>query len=235
MPSEYDYDNYGAFKQVHAGTSSLKALARRIGLKNRYLRFFDRTKTGGQVVEIGCGDGSFMKELRAAGFAHVQGVDLSPSYADADDVHVGDATAYLRDHAPGSIDYVVALDVFEHIPQNELRDLLRIARDRLTGDGRIIFRVPNMGSPLALLNQHGDLSHVNAFNEVSVRQIAFDVGLDVEAVHPEPLAYPRSVGAVIGLTLWPAYRTLTRMVLAAFGVRGRVLTPNLIGVLKRPA
>lgn len=232
MTANYDYDSYGAFKESGTTRSGrLKKIARNLGFKNRYLRFLTGIPKDGILIELGCGDGGFMRELRAAGFVDVRGVDLSPSYAGVEHVHIGDAADYIAGFTIRSIDCIVALDVFEHIPQDQLRHLLRMAGTRLKPGGRVIFRVPNMGSPLALLNQHGDLSHVNAFNEISVRQIAFDTDMDVVAIHAEPLAYPRSPRGLMGMALWPVYRAGTKMVLAAFGVQPQILTPNLVAVL----
>lgn len=233
--SSHDYENYGAFKQSMTGHESrLKSLARRLGLRNRYVRFLVGVPKNGAIVELGCGDGTFMRELRNNGFADIRGVDLSPSYAGAEDVHIGDAAAFLATLPTASLDAIVALDVFEHLAQDELRALLRVSRDRLRSGGRIVFRVPNMGSPLAMANQYGDLSHVTAFNEISVCQVAFDAALDVAGIYPEPLSYPRSVRAFGGMALWPIYRFATKTVLAAFGVRQRILTPNLVAILHAP-
>lgn len=228
----HDYGNYGAFKQSRASESWAKGIARRLGIRNRYVRFLDGVPRDGAVLEIGCGDGSFIRELRRRGFQDVRGVELSSSYVGLEDIHIGDAGAFLATLPEGSLDAIVALDVFEHIPVGDLRNLLILAKSRIRQSGRIIARVPNMGSPLALLNQYGDISHMTALNEVSIHQIAFDADLAVEAIHAEPLSYPGSVRTLLGYILWPAYRLVTRSVLATFGVRQRILTPNLIAVLR---
>jgi hypothetical protein len=85
-----------------------------------------------------------------------------------------------------------------------------------------------MGSPLGLLNQFGDLSHRFALNEVSVRQLAFEAGLQVHAIEPEPFAYPRSLSTLLGYLAWPLYRTMAKLACAAFGQHIRIVTPNLV-------
>lgn len=235
MTDSYDYGDYGKFKaSAVAKPRRADQILRHLGLKHRYLRFVDAIDRSREIVEIGCGSGAFLAEMRAAGFELVQGVDLSPSYDGDPDIHIGDAAEYLAAKPDGSLGGIVAFDVFEHIPLPSLLQLGGVIASKLRPDGKLIFRVPNLASPLALYNQYGDLSHVTAMNEASVRQLAFDTGMVVEGIYPEPLGYPRSVGALVALLAWPIYREMTRLALLAFGVRARVLTPNLVCVMSLP-
>lgn len=234
MTTAFDYSGYGAFKQSEARSAGFAArLARRLGFGNRYVAFVRGLDPAAPVVEIGCGDGAFMREMRSAGFADVSGVDLSPSYFEAPGRHTGDAEPFLEALQDGSLGGVVALDVFEHIPVDRLETLCRLIARKLKPGGQLVFRVPNLASPLALYNQHGDLSHVTAFTEVSAGQLAFDAGMTVVAIHPEPLCYPRSLSSLVGFLVWPIYREMTRLALAAFGIRARVLTPAIVCVFTR--
>lgn len=227
MAGTFDYSNYGSWK----GVGTVRKW--RPNLPNRYIRFLSGLDRSQPVVELGCADGSFMNAMRRAGFADVRGIDLCPEYAGCPGVEIGDARTIIDRAGDASLGGVVALDVFEHIPQADLRALLIACRQKLTLGGQVMFRVPNAGSSLGLINQNGDMSHVNAFNEVSVRQLAFDTGLKVERIAAEPFAYPRSPAALAGIVLWPAYKGLMRAVFAAYGQRPRVITPNLICVLTR--
>lgn len=234
MSEPYDYEDYGKFKaSVAAKPRRAQQILRRLGFKHRYLRFIENIDRSYEMVEIGCGSGAFLAEMRAAGFERVLGVDLSPSYDGAPDIYIGDAASYLAKSADHSLGGIVAFDVFEHIPLRALLELVGIVATKLRPEGKLVFRVPNMASPLALYNQHGDLSHVTALNESSVRQLAFDTGLVVEGVYPEPLAYPQSIRAVLAFLVWPVYREATRLALLAFGINARVLTPNMVCVLSR--
>jgi SAM-dependent methyltransferase len=230
MATAFDYATYGAFKKAGSGVvATPKRLARALGLKNRYLRFMRGVDHDGTVVEIGCGGGEFMGELRAAGFTDVVGVDCSPSYS-APGVIVGDAYGFISNQRDHSLGAIVALDVLEHFEATETAALLKASARKLAADGRILVRVPNGASPLGLPNQNGDVSHRTVLTEVSIAQLAFDAGLQVRC-YAEPFAYPRSISAVAGLLMWPIYATMTRAVLAAFGQSPKVLTPNLICVM----
>jgi hypothetical protein len=48
---------------------------------------------------------------------------------------------------------------------------LTLICDRLVPGGRIIFRVPNMASPLGMYNFYGDISHVTGLNKISIKQL----------------------------------------------------------------
>lgn len=234
----FDYQDYGAFKSgsTALAPSGLHRLAKALGLGNRYLRFLAKADRDQPVLEIGCGDGSFLLVLGEAGFTRVRGVEPSPSYEER--VPPGTivrcfAQEYLAQAPAASIGTVVALDVFEHIPAADLRQLLGLVYEKLVPGGLLMFRVPNLAGGLGLLNYHGDLSHVIALNEVSLRQLAFGSPFSSVSLHPEPLAYPRSVAAFAGLLLWPLYKVCTQAVMAAFGIRARVLTPNLVCVMTK--
>jgi predicted TPR repeat methyltransferase len=225
MPTTFDYSGYGSWKREGSKRRW------RPRLPNRYIRFLKGIERSRPVIELGCADGSFMEVMRQAGFTDVRGIDICPEYAGCEGVEIGDASEIITRAADASLGGVIALDVFEHIPQDDLRRLLVACRAKLAEGGQIVFRVPNAGAALGLVNQNGDLSHVNAFNEISVRQLAFDTGLRVVQVHSEPFAYPRSLEALGGLLLWPLYAGVTRAVFAAYGHKPKVITPNLICIL----
>lgn len=235
----FDYQNYGAFKQEGAqnAESAAARIARRLGLGNRYLRFLASARKDAAVLEIGCGDGSFLKALLGAGFQQVLGLEPSTTYQNRVDDRLivrTFANEHLATCPAASLGTVVALDVFEHIALHDLRALFGQIEDKLIPGGLLVFRVPNMASALALPNFYGDLSHVTAMSSTSVRQLVFGSGLEVQGLYAEPLGYPRSLLDLAGIAAWHIYRSLHALVLRAFGIRGTVLTPNLVCVLRKP-
>lgn len=236
--NSYNYDNYGAFKESAAQPprSRIEHIARALGLKNRYLRFLKTAARDKPVLEIGCGNGQFIQEMLNEGFTTVTGVEPSSSYqflVDPGLIIKEFASDYLENCTASSIGTIVALDVFEHIPIPELRVLLRLIHDRLIPGGIVMFRVPNMASPTAMPLYFGDLSHVTALSEVSIKQFIFDSGFTLCGVHAEPFAYPRSLATLVGVLAWPLYKGLMHAVLAAFGIRSKILTPNLVCILRK--
>jgi SAM-dependent methyltransferase len=237
--SGFDYSNYGAFKQSHIGTQAFFArAARKLGLRNRYVRFLKLAKKELPVVELGCGTGAFIKALLDEGFRDVKGVEPSATYHEVvDDCYITRdyAAPFLSSIPTSTLGAVVALDVFEHIPLSELQALLALIASRLVAGGFLVFRMPNMSSPLALPNQYGDLSHTTSLNEHSVRQLAFATNFRVASIHSEPFSYPRSISAVLGILIWPAFWLFYRTIMSAFGISDKILTPNMICVLVKLA
>lgn len=235
-----NFESYGAFKSATAGAKSsyLASLARLIRLKHRYIKFFQAANKNELVIEIGCGSGQFLDVLKKAGFTKVVGVEPSPSYADIPkdvSIHCSDAISYLAEVPDGTVGTIVAMDVLEHIPKDDLVTLFKVMADRLLPGGLVIFRVPNMASPLGLFNYYGDLTHVTGLNEVSVQQLIFNTELRIEKIHEEPLARPRTLRMLLGRILWVLYRQVLLTLFSAFGIHPRAITPNLICILKKGA
>ena len=232
----FDYKDYGSYKAITTSGARnwTRRLALRMGLRNRYLHFLDAASRRQPLIEIGCGDGSFLELLRQSGFERLLGLEPSPSYQQKSppgSVLRCFANEYFEQVPSASVGTVLALDVFEHIPVPELRTLLALIEDRLLPGGRLIFRIPNLASGLGLYNYHGDVSHTTALNEVSLRQLVFSTHFVNIQLYGEPLAYPRNAMALLGLILWLPYRFFATAILAAFGIRARILTPNIICVL----
>ena len=234
----FDYERYGAFKSGATASQPgrLKNLARRLGFRNRYLRFLRNASRQDPLLEIGCGDGSFLRELLDAGFNNVLGLEPSPTYSPVVDPRLIARTfadQYLETAASASIGTAVALDVFEHVPADSLRTLLVMLEDRLLPGGIVLIRVPNMATGLGQFTYFGDLSHTTALNEMSLRQLAFDTAFSTIRFYPEPFAYPRTFASALGIGLWPLYRLGLSAILAGFGIRAQVLTPNIICLLTK--
>jgi SAM-dependent methyltransferase len=146
---------------------------------------------GHSVLEIGCGTGLFLAYLKAKGVSRLLGIDLDAAVASVlpDQVRPhftsGDARALLEDPATGTFDRVVMLDVLEHFTFDQGRDLLAVIRARLNPGGKLVIKVPNMGSPWGMPYQFGDLTHLAAFAPISIRQLANDAGFGPPLIYDQ--------------------------------------------------
>ncbi|MGO9013655.1 MAG: class I SAM-dependent methyltransferase [Dissulfurispiraceae bacterium] len=91
------------------------------------------------ILDIGCGEGVFVRELLDIGFLHVRGVDTNYS---SDIVSTGDVLSLPFDN--GQFDVVLLLDVIEHVsvelqPQ-ALMEVFRVIKD----EGTLIASIPNL-------------------------------------------------------------------------------------------
>jgi cyclopropane fatty-acyl-phospholipid synthase-like methyltransferase len=132
---------------------------------------------GTRLLEIGFGSGSHLfycrtKNIEAFG---VEENLFAIERADKNGLAVRSSLDEWK-FAPQSIDAAMALDVFEHIPLTELVDLMTELEKVLKPAGRLLITVPNGASPFGRLQQHGDLTHINAFTQTSLEQLGVLTG-----------------------------------------------------------
>ena len=137
---------------------------------------------GKRLLEIGFGDGSFLRWAKDQE-AHVVGCELiepicSSGIEQGYDTRFGDVRVTV-DPSHESFDLVIAFDVLEHIPPNELLDFLKFIRSVMKPGALFIVRVPNGQSPFGLINQYGDITHVNVLSKGRFEQLAPMVELEI--------------------------------------------------------
>lgn len=182
------YQTYGAFKGYSTPGLSPKDIARfdaEIWIPGTFT-------PGMRVLELGCGTGQFLAYLAAKGLEDVTGVDHDPALADVmlaevgDRFVCGDIRGWLAETSnEAAFDRIVLLDVLEHFTPADGFALLQAMAARLAPEGRIIVKVPNAGSPFGLTYQFGDLTHLTAFNSISLGQLATAAGLRVERLYDQ--------------------------------------------------
>ena len=153
--------------------------------------------TGQRILEIGCGDGSFGRDLIRAGNT-VTGVDRTTAFAEStgyEDVVEADlehglrAMSRLKGH---EFDRILLLDRLEHL--RDPRPLLEDCRRLLEGRGKLILSAPNaVNFTVRLMVLFGlfnyadrgilDWSHLRFFTRKTIRQIVEASGFRVTATH----------------------------------------------------
>ncbi len=181
------YAQYGRFKEYETPHLGEKQIHR-----------FDRDfwtpaacATTMAVLEIGCGTGLFLAYLKEKGVTDFLGIDRDKKLrgfipaAAADHFHAEDVTTYLEDGGGGrTFDRIVLFDVLEHFTAAEGVGLLKGLSGLLRPEGRILVKVPNMGSPWGAKYQYGDLTHKAAYTPSSLRQLALAADLRCAACFP---------------------------------------------------
>jgi SAM-dependent methyltransferase len=110
-------------------------------------QLYDETSTLKPCLDLGCGRGEFLVELKRHGFPCV-GVDLNPARADASraqglEVVVADAIAHLRTLDPASVSVVSAFHLLEYLPFEMTLHLIEAAKRVLIQGGLLILETPN--------------------------------------------------------------------------------------------
>lgn len=225
---------YGGYRSSRALPGTVKARADAKVFDRRYDRFLP-ADPGARIVEIGCGDGSFLAYLRARGFCSVEGVDVSPEQVAAargagrPEVVLSDNADRLR-RFEDELDLIVALDVIEHYTKPRLLDLLAAVHTALRPGGVFLVQTPNADGPFGARHRYSDFTHELAFTPSSLTQVLRLAGFRrIECVPVEPVVHgPAS------LARWCAWKLIRAALVASLAVetgclRGHILTMNMIG------
>lgn len=132
------------------------------------------------VLEVGFGDGVFIGYAASRGWK-VTGTELSDFQVSLGreagyDVHSPD---YVNELADASLDLIVAFDVLEHIPQDDVVSFLTTLASKLRPDGRMLLRYPNADSSLGNPLQYGDPTHVTEIGYFKMTYFAESSGLRI--------------------------------------------------------
>lgn len=190
----------------------------------------------GPILDIGCGNGAFVRYLRRRGYSGVEGVDIDPGKirqgreAGIDGLHHGDLKKWLPEH-PGRYRAVTARDVLEHFRKEEIVALARSINRALKPKGRLILQTTNAQSPFALAIRYGDFTHETAFTSVSLATLLRKCGFARIRIFPVRPAAAYSFRALLRRTAWTALELVLRIYqVVETGNGSGIFTRNLIAV-----
>jgi SAM-dependent methyltransferase len=135
-----------------------------------------------KVLELGFGQGEFLSWAKERGYVAI-GIELIPELVAR--ASQRGFTVYqgwiesIPELEGQQFDLIVAFDVFEHMTRDELLSVLKFSKQILKRSGKILARFPNGGSPLGLLYQNGDATHVTALGAGAMNQMAIAAGMRV--------------------------------------------------------
>lgn len=102
-------------------------------------RFMAKVPKSAKILDAGSGEGVLVEDLKKDGY-DVIGIDLN--YASRD-VIKGDITKMPFDGE--AFDYILCMDVLEHLSFDDQRNALREIRRILKVDGELLLSIPNLG------------------------------------------------------------------------------------------
>jgi SAM-dependent methyltransferase len=124
------------------------------------------------AIEIGCGDGYLLRQLKDRGLTALTGIEPSSNTDRADPDGITFINAFVDEHLQmaAPVDLIYSVAVFEHI--ENINGVLAFCRNNLKPDGELFFVVPNgqrqleRADPALFVHQH-----VHHFTEHSVRRL----------------------------------------------------------------
>ena len=177
-----------------------------------------------RVLDLGWAGGYVASALRKRNGCHVVGVDRhAPAPTDLDGFYQHDLNGGVPDIPMSRFDYVLLLDVIEHIASPEsfvrsLREALSLCPDVtiLASTGNIGFFPTRLMLLLGQFNygRRGilDMTHTRLFTVASFRRLFQQAGFDVVRVQGVPAPFPLAVGfGPIGKLLLAINKLLIRL------------------------
>jgi SAM-dependent methyltransferase len=171
-----DLSKYYMYQSIARG---LKTPADVVKISEIYFDVYDRllrdwipANREAHIFEVACGPGIFLLWLKANGYQWAVGSDSSDvqiglAKGNGLEVKLIDAIADLRSYSDASLDCVVALDFYEHLPKELLLDFLSESFRVLRSGGRLILRGPNGDSPVVGRALYNDITHFWALTSVA--------------------------------------------------------------------
>lgn len=205
----------------------------------RYRRFLPEDRSA-RILDIGCGDGTFLEALCSIGYSNVDGVDVSPSQVEAAArqgvkgvIHRA-AIDYLREHRR-EYTLITAFSVLEHHTRQELFELLDAIREALLPAGQLIGVVPNAKGLFGAHVRFADITHELSFTPGSVTQVCAVAGFEPPVVleHGPMVHGPASAARWL---VWQLFRAVLLAARVAEGgeTRWPVFTQDLVFVARKP-
>ena len=178
------------------------------------------------IVDIGCGRGILLAFLKACGYEHAQGIDVSPEQVALArrmtmEVQEGDAIAFLESR-PGICDLLTGIDLIEHFHKPEVMRFLDAAYRALKPGGRLVLQTPNADSPWGGMHRYSDFTHEVGFNPNSLSRLLRMAGfIDIEARETGPVPWGYSMTSTVRYAIWKVIRAgLILWNLAEMGATG---------------
>jgi len=142
-------------------------------------QFFEaRIDKKNNILDLGCGYGSFLYFLQSHRYENVTGVDISTEEVrickklfKTYQFHQEDIFEYVY-NTKEKFDVIYLSHVLEHVKKDQIFEFLQDVKNILTDDGYFIIVVPNSAAYFnAAANRYGDLTHEIGFTEISLSQL----------------------------------------------------------------
>ncbi|HEY1102960.1 MAG TPA: class I SAM-dependent methyltransferase [Burkholderiaceae bacterium] len=186
------------------------------------------------VLDLACGNGRLLYNLRACGYTRLTGVDISPEQVAVahrlglTEVQCADLAPWVRSQPAASFDVVCLMDILEHLDKPEVLALLDEVHRILRPGGLLIAHVPNGAGLFGMRVRYGDFTHEQAFTPQSMQQILRACRFEgIACMEDRPVVH--GAKSLVRAILWQLLTLPLRLLLAAeTGVTRHVLSQNLL-------
>jgi|ERR1700682_5973312 len=241
MPDESELDQlrdrlYSAYATTQAGVPD--DASQTPGFKRDVQPYLPEVRRA-DILDLGCGQGHYVRLLLALGYEHTRGIDVSPEQVQTarasglTQVSLGD---YHEGLGVAALDVVIATDFLEHLNRFEGVQALDSIKRSLRPGGTLILRVPNAASPFSGTLRYGDLTHETSFTPQSLRQLGAATGFSSIEVHACPPPVHGVASGLRAVAWWTVSAVMKAALIAETGqVHGHVVTQNIVAVMRSGA
>ncbi|HRU38617.1 MAG TPA: methyltransferase domain-containing protein [Candidatus Goldiibacteriota bacterium] len=154
--------------------------------KSRQAKYVKMLSGCGMTLELGCGDGDFLRLCGAAGI-RAEGVDKNPGALSRGlNVKKADIVAFMRKRKRNSLGNVYARHVAEHLTPKRLKMLLSASWRALRSKGRIILVFPNTDNAYVMAHEFWkDVTHVRPYPVSVIEKMLKDEGFVIILSGPD--------------------------------------------------
>jgi 2-polyprenyl-3-methyl-5-hydroxy-6-metoxy-1,4-benzoquinol methylase len=229
------YTNYTSTQENRSGENESQLFAQQVFYFTKELVPLLPKNKQATILDIGCGNGAMLKAVANSGYAHAQGIDLSPEQIKTahamglTNVSCIGVDDFLNAHN-GGFDLIMAIDVIEHFTKSELVEYLNKIKKALNSGGMVLFRTPNMDAPLTSVYSYGDFTHECLLNKSSAEQVMASAGFIQIEVLPSMILAQGFIKETLRKITWSCVQFWLKVMLFASGRtwNGVVFTPNLV-------
>lgn len=129
------------------------------------------------IIDVGCGMGYFLLYLKNKGYNNIEGVDICDEQVKwcrnnvCRNVEKVDNLLNYFSQSISLYDLIIMNDLIEHLPKEEIVEMLAMARKSLKPGGHLICRLPNMSNIFGVYLLYNDFTHETGFTEYSLQQL----------------------------------------------------------------
>ena len=158
------------------GETSLEKIEKQFPIWRTYFGKFLPKNKNIKILDLGCGNGSFIYWLNKKGFELTTGIDISEEQVNQakelgiKNIFQGDAKKFLENRNE-EYDLIFARDFLEHFSKEEILELTNLINNSLKDKGVFIAQTPNAENLLWGRLRHGDFTHDISFTQQSIKQL----------------------------------------------------------------
>ena len=132
-----------------------------------------------RVLEIGYGSGKLLRFLSDNGCT-ISGLEIQMDLIKEAEA-LGISVATNINNFSDTFDLIIGFDVLEHLTIDQLQEFFYESQNKLTKNGKMLFRFPNADSYAGMAAQNGDYTHLTAIGKSKLQQIIEPYGLEIES------------------------------------------------------